>query len=176
VGSPKREYPIEATVPAVFQHYGLPPGLRIWYTAGMNKPLLIVVFLFVAVVAPLRGETMLSITSDRKINFFDSAAPAVYFKTVDIQGLGGADIMLSAACSPTGQLFVLTQAGTHMGVRLVDPQTGTTITPGGASVDAGGATIFGMDVDPASILRVDVWITWTRSGRFRLTELSRQSP
>lgn len=107
--------------------------------------------LFVAVTGPLRGETLLAITSDRKINFFDSAAPNVYFKTVDIQGLGGADIMLSAACSPTGQLYVLTRNGSAMGVRTVDPQTGALILAQSATGPfPSGALVLGMDVDPAS--------------------------
>jgi hypothetical protein len=58
--------------------------------------------LILAVTAPLRGETLLAITSDGKINFFDSEGPNNYFNTVAIQGLGFGDTLLSASCSPTG--------------------------------------------------------------------------
>jgi hypothetical protein len=123
----------------------------------MKKFLVLFFSLFAVVAAPLRGETLLTITSDRKINFFDSASPGTYFKTVDIQGLAGADVLLSAACSPTGELFVLTHAGSSMGVRTVNPQTGA-ILENLSSTGAypASATAFGMDVAPPSPLRADV--------------------
>jgi hypothetical protein len=123
----------------------------------MKKSPLVFFCLFAAVAAPLRGETLLAITSDRKINFFDSTAPNAYFKTVNIVGLGGSDVVLSAACNATGQLFVLTRAGTQMGVRIFDPQTGAILEDSFSTVAyPAAATGFGMDVNPASQSIVDV--------------------
>jgi hypothetical protein len=131
---------------------------EICHTDAMKKRrLMFFSLLFLAVALPVRAETLIAVTSDRKLHFFDSLNPTAFWKTLDITGLSFSDVMLSAACTPTGELFVLTHASSTMSLHVVDPQTGAVIqnVPTTAEYPI-AATHIGMDIDPASPSQADI--------------------
>lgn len=97
--------------------------------------------------ATTKAETIVATTSDNRLLFFDSAAPATITKTLSLTGLNSGETVLGIDFRPTnGALYGITSASRGF---LADVSSGDTF-PGPAGQFTLDGTSFGFDFNPTA--------------------------
>jgi len=104
---------------------------------------------FCSTVLSLHAETIVALTSDKKLRHFSSTTPNAWLKTVDITGIPAAESVVALDFRPDGSLVVLTREGTAVRPYNVNPNTGAAVVGGVLLTFASG--VGGVAFDACSI-------------------------
>lgn len=116
-------------------------------TRGMKKLLCALLLTLAATVLTVRAETIVALTSDNRLLFFESNAPGTITKTVTITGLDAGESLLGIDFRPTnGSLLAL---GSSSRGYLIDFSSGQAFAGAYGAFTLNG-TSFGFDVNPVA--------------------------
>jgi Domain of unknown function (DUF4394) len=117
----------------------------------MKKFALLSVLFAVAAIATGRGETIVALTSGKRLLFFDSATPGTVTKTIAIATVGNEALMAIDFRPATGNLYALGASGRFYILNLT---TGAASTPSAIPIKLMG-TSYDLDFNPtADLIRV----------------------
>ena len=97
-----------------------------------------------------RAETLVALMPDKTLRHFDTAAPGVFFKTVNLTGIPNAQTVAALDFRPDGSLVLVTTEGNDLGFFFVNPDTGACVNAN-FLVGVTGANAVAFDTFPLGI-------------------------
>ncbi|HVF70882.1 MAG TPA: DUF4394 domain-containing protein [Chthoniobacterales bacterium] len=117
---------------------------------------LLAVLLIVSFVTSARAETLVALLSDKSLNYFDSAAPGAWSRTIPLTGIPAAESVQAFDYLTDGVLALMTREGLQLRIYTVNKNTGAATWTGTTftmtSTNSVAFDAFGSQVRPSNIV------------------------